>query len=232
MLCGTVPDHEQVLQLDGPVRLDHDPRRAPHVGDPRRQLVGICHRRRQAHEGHVQGRAEDDLLPDAASVGVLEVVNLVQHDIAQVRKAPGLGVDHVAQDLGRHDDDRRLAVYGVVPGQQAHLPGAVLAAEVPVLLIREGLYGRGVEDLRPFREGEVDGVLGDDRLARARRGADEDRLAVVEEVEGVELESVKRIRVVREELLAGHQRGRQAPSCAPSRARHLPSTLPITIEAS
>ena len=89
-LCGAVPHDEQVLQLDGPVRLDHHPRRPRDFGDPRRQLIGIGDRGRQAHEGHIRGRAEDDLLPDTAPVGVLEVVNLVEHHIAQVRRgAPG-----------------------------------------------------------------------------------------------------------------------------------------------
>ena len=160
-------------------------------------------------------------------------MNLVQHYVAQVREAARLCVDHVAQHLGCHDDDRCLTVDGVVPCQQADPVGAVLAPEVSVLLVRQGLDRRRVEHLRAFSEGEVDRVLGDDRLARTRRCADQDRLALVEEVERIELEPVKGIRMFRDELFAGRGRGRQAPSCAPSRAAgHLRSILPMTMDAS
>ena len=165
MLCEAVPHYEKVLQLDRPVRLDHDSRSATDLGDPRRQLISIRHRRRQAHERHVQRRAEDDLLPDSSSVRVLEKVNLVQHYIAQVRETAWLRVDHVAKHFGCHDDDRCLTVDGVIPCQKADPIGAVSVPEVPVLLIRQGLDRRRVEHLRTFSEGQVDRVLCDDRLA-------------------------------------------------------------------
>ena len=75
-------------------------------------------------------------------------------------------------------------------------------AEIAVLLVRERLDRRRVEGLGTLGEREVDGVLGDDGLARPGRGAHEDGLAVVEEVECVELEAVERIGMLRDELLA------------------------------
>ena len=53
------------------------------------------------------------------AVGVLEVVHLVEHDAAQAVERAATGVDHVAQHLGGHHHDRRVAVDRVVAGQQA-----------------------------------------------------------------------------------------------------------------
>ena len=57
------------------------------------------------------GRGQDeDLLPDPAAKGILEIVNLVEHHESERRQLIGLGEEHVAQHLGRHDHDRCAAV--------------------------------------------------------------------------------------------------------------------------
>ena len=41
LLCVPVSDHEQVLELDGPVLFDHDAGGAANLRDPSCELVGI-----------------------------------------------------------------------------------------------------------------------------------------------------------------------------------------------
>ena len=63
------------------------------------------------------------------AVGVLEVVDLVEHDVGEDRQV-GAGVDHVAQHLGGHHHHRRVTVDRVVAGEQPDPVGAVETAEV------------------------------------------------------------------------------------------------------
>ena len=120
----------------------------------------------------------------------------------------GAGVDHVAQDLGGHDDDGRVAVDRVVAREQADAVRAVRADEVAVLLVRERLQRGRVERLRPLGERPGDRVLGDEGLARPGRRGDEHRAARVERVERARLERVERERPLgrerRPDLGGGH----------------------------
>ena len=61
------------------------------------------------------------------AVAVLEVVHLVEDDAAQLGEARRVGVDHVAQHLGRHDDDLGVAVAGHVAREQSD-PGRPYSA--------------------------------------------------------------------------------------------------------
>jgi hypothetical protein len=103
----------------------------------------------------------------------------------------GLGVEHVAQHLGGHHDHGRVAVDGVVPGEQADCFLAVALGEVGVLLVRQRLDRRRVERLAPLGQRLVDGELPDDRLARAGRRADQDAGTLVERLARLHLEGVE-----------------------------------------
>ena len=83
LLALAVTDQVEVAQLDRPPLLEHQPRRAPHGGEPVGQLLGVRHGGRQAHERHRGRQVDDHLLPHRAAVGVLQVVDLVEHDEAQ-----------------------------------------------------------------------------------------------------------------------------------------------------
>ena len=117
-----------VVEPDRTAKLDDRCRRAAHGLDPRRKLGGVAHGGGQADQADVGRQVDDHLLPHGAAVGVLEEVHLVEHDEAEVVQGRGPGVDHVAQDLGRHHDDRGVPVDRVVARQQAHLAGAVEVA--------------------------------------------------------------------------------------------------------
>ena len=135
---------------------------------------------------------DDHLLPDRAAEPVGEVVDLVHDDVPEPHEGGRGRIHHVAEHLGGHDDDRRLAVDRGVTGEQADVAGAVATHEVGVLLVGEGLDRRGVERLSPGRHREVDGELAHHRLAGAGRGGDEDAVARLQRLARLELERVQR----------------------------------------
>lgn len=133
-------------------------------------------------------------------------MDLVHDHVAEAGEGLGARVQHVAEDFGGHDHDRRIAVDAVVTGEQADLVGAVPLDEVGVLLVRQCLDRRRVEALAALVEGEVDGELADDGLAGARGRGDEHALARFERLARLDLEGVQTEFV---HLAEGGQRGGQ-----------------------
>ena len=80
-----------------------------------------------------------NLLPHGAPVGVLRKQYLVHHDGVQPRERGRPLVQHVAEDLGGHDDHGRLRVDRVVAREETDRPRAVFGDEVAVLLVRQSL---------------------------------------------------------------------------------------------
>ena len=227
-VVGAVADEVAVVEVDGPAQLDDGRRRAAHRLDPRRQLGRVADRRRQAHQLHVAREVDDHLLPHRPAVGVLQEVDLVEHDEAEVVERAGSGVDHVAQHLGRHHDDRCVAVDGVVARQQPDVAGAVARRQVAVLLVRQRLQRGGVERAAAGLPRGLDAVLGDDRLAAPGRRGDDDVVAGVEGVDRLELEVVEGERVAADDRRAPStpwqprgqslRRRRRGGGCAAGRA--------------
>jgi len=98
-------------------------------------------------------------------------VHLIHDDVAEVCQRCAPHVEHVAQDFGGHDDDRRAGVDGVVAGEQAYVLGPMPGDEIVELLVRTMLDRRRVEALLTGREREVHGKLAHDRLAGSGRSA-------------------------------------------------------------
>ena len=120
---------------------------AAHGVEPVAELLGVGHRRRQRDEPHGLREVDDDLLPHRAAEAVGEVVHLVHHDVAQAAQRRRVGVEHVAEHLGRHHDDARVAVDVRVAGEQPDLVGAVDVLQLAELLVRQRLDRRRVERL-------------------------------------------------------------------------------------
>ena len=156
------------------------------------------------------GQVDDDLLPHGTPVGVLEEVHLVEHDQSEVVERPRTPVDHVAEHLGRHHDDRGVAVDRVVPGEQTDGVLAVDGDQVAVLLVRQRLDRRGVERSMPGGASHGDAVLGHHGLAAPGRRGDDDVLAAIERVERLGLEPVDRERVAGGQLGAVGRRRRRS----------------------
>ena len=180
------------------------------------------------------GGVDDHLLPHRPAVRVLEVVHLVEDDVAEVAQCVGTRVDHVAQHLGRHHDDRSVTVDRVVAGEEPDALRSVAAHEVGVLLVRERLDRSRVERLGALRERMCDRVFRDEGLARRCRRGDEHRRPGVDRVDRGDLEVVEREAVAGEELGAKSRdvvRGHVAGAGA-LRVRCLSTSFPITIATS
>jgi hypothetical protein len=157
-----------LLQRDRPV-FGHD-----HVGvaayglQPIAELLGVRHGRREGHETDLLWEVDDDLLPHGTAESVGEVVHLVHHHVCEAIEERRVGVQHVPQDLGGHHDDAGAGVHIGVAREKADVFGAPHVDELLVLLVAEGLDGRGVEDLGArLLHRQEHGELRHDRLACA-----------------------------------------------------------------
>ncbi len=148
------------------------------------------------------GQVDDDLLPHGTPVGVLEEVHLVEHDQSEVVQRPRAPVDHVAEDLGRHHDDRCVSVDRVVAGEQSDGVVAVDVDQIAVLLVRQRLDRCGVERAMPGGTCHGDAVFGHHGLAAPGRSSNDDVVAAIERVERIGLEAVDRERVARRQFRA------------------------------
>ena len=120
--------HEQVEQLavgehvlpqrHGTVLLHDDPGVAADGDQPFGEFLGVAHRRRQRDQADLQRQVDDDLFPDRTAETVGQVVDLVHDDVPEAAQRVRVRVDHVAEHLGRHDDDGSIPVAGDVAGQQ------------------------------------------------------------------------------------------------------------------
>ncbi len=209
------PGQDVLPQRYGAALGDDHLRVAAHRVEPVAELLGVGDGRGERDERHRLGKVDDHLFPHGAAEAVGEVVHLVHDHVPQAPQGLGARVEHVAEDLGGHDDHGRVGVDAVVAGEQADLVGPVALDEVGVLLVGQRLDRRGVEALAALCEGEVDGELADDGLARARRRGDEHALARLQgpaclDLERVQFEVVERAEgVERGGLLGGPAPGRR-----------------------
>ena len=184
--------HHHVLEQRDRADLLHDRGGvAADLGQPLAELLGVGDGRAERDHRHALREVDDDLLPDRAAHPVGEVVHLVHHDVPEAHERAGPGVQHVAEHLGGHHHDRRLAVDGVVTGEQADVLGAVALDQVLELLVAQRLDRGGVEALAAGLHGQVHGELADDGLAGAGGGGDEHAAALLDLVTGPDLEVVE-----------------------------------------
>jgi hypothetical protein len=73
----------------------------------------------------VLGTVDDDFFPDRAAAWILEIMDLVQDDDGDSIESPRIGIDHVAEHLGGHDDDFGVSIDDVVPGEETNSMCAV-----------------------------------------------------------------------------------------------------------
>ena len=84
---AAVADEVEVHEVDRAPLLDHRLGRAAHGLHPGRDLLRVRDGRRERDDVDVGREVDDDLLPDRAPRPVLQVVHLVEHDVAQARRA-------------------------------------------------------------------------------------------------------------------------------------------------
>ncbi len=174
---------------DGPVH-DRDP-----VGD----LLDVGHGGREGHQLYVSGGVHDDLLPHRPAPLVAHVVALVEDHVSQLVEAAR--IEHVAQDFRGHHQEAPARIDLDVAGEDAHHVFAEGAGEVPELLVGQGLQGRRVGQALAALQGEFDGELRHQGLARTGGGRHDDRLAGPDGPRGLHLEIVEGKRILRPEPL-------------------------------
>ena len=211
-----VVDRQPHLQLDRPDVVEHGFHAAAVFGHPVGNLFVVADRCGEADELDRAWRLDDDLLPDRSAWEVVDVVDLVEDDVADQVQALGVLVDQVAQDLGRHHDDGRVVIDGVLTRDEADLGFAVLAHEVVVFLIAQGFERCCVQSLFAILQGSEDRVLGDHSLAARRRCADQHAastsLQLVNRLslERIELERQPGLELIQSILIARVRRAHQS----------------------
>ena len=222
-----MPHEVVVLERHGALLLDDDPRRSPQGADPVTELFRVGDGGGQTHDGHGGGQVDQHLLPDRPAIRVLQVVHLVHHDRLEPRERVAALVQHVAQHLGRHDDDRRLTVDRVVPGQQPHPIGPVGGHEIAELLVGQRLERRGVEAFASRVQRPFERELRDHRLARARGGGHQHRGPLGLGIDRLPLEGIQRELVA----LGERCRGDHAGSVGAGLRRHVEASYGSTPQA-
>ncbi len=173
------------------VLTDHDTGVPAHGHQPVGELLRVAYRRGQRHQTNTLGKMNDHFFPHGPPLAVGEIVDLVHDDEGETIEAGRLRVEHVPEDLGGHDDHRRIRVTGGVAGQEADRAASVTGDEVGVLLVRQCFDRRGVEATLASRKREVSRELTDDRLAGASRSGNQDAFTRFECVAGRTLKRIE-----------------------------------------
>jgi hypothetical protein len=83
----------------------------------------------------VVGKFDNDFFPDRASLFIVDVMHLVEDDPFDISDSGRVVVEHLLEDLGRHDQARGIIVQLNVACQHANV--SKLELEVTVLLVRK-----------------------------------------------------------------------------------------------
>jgi hypothetical protein len=108
---------------------------------------------------------------------------------------------HIAVDLGRHYNDRGLAMFHDISCHQANGIMAIKCAQVAIFLVGERFERRGVNDTLMALLRKPDGIFGYQCLSRAGGGSDQNGAALGEMSDCLQLERVKGKWVLRSESL-------------------------------
>ena len=183
-LCGVVLGYEQVHhavtdhhvlpQRHRAVLRNNNVRAAAHRIQPRAELLNVRHRSRQGNDVHMLGKVNNRLFPHRATETVRQVVHLIHDHIAQAGQRGRVGVEHVAQHLGGHDDHGCFRVNARIAGEQTHVILTVRAHKVVVFLVAQRLNRGRVERLHAAAQRQVDTELTHNGLTGTRRRGNED----------------------------------------------------------
>ena len=145
------------------------------------EVHGVAHRGREQEQPHVRRQQAQGQFPDDAAFRIVEAVELVHHHGRGVVEIELAVQQAIEQDFGHDHEHGGRRVFAAIAGHQADvgglkspLHGAVL--HLAELLFRQGDQRRGVIGLLAGVQGLEEGRLGDQRLARARRCADQHAL--------------------------------------------------------
>mmetsp|Transcript_40497 Transcript_40497/g.95118 ORF Transcript_40497/g.95118 Transcript_40497/m.95118 type:complete len:400 (-) Transcript_40497:590-1789(-) len=188
---GSCP--EEVAQRDGTVvgpddvdRLSFGP------ADPVGELHGVGRGRREEDHVDVVGQHDDDLLPDHPTLGIVDVVHLVEDDPLDVPDQVGPPIEHASQYL-RGDDEHGgvLHVDLNVSRDQSYGRGPEGFAELPILLVAQRLDGGRVHRPGAVASTHGHGVFRANGLSGGGVGGHEDGFGAGDAHHGLALEFVQ-----------------------------------------
>ena len=159
---------------------------------PVRDFLEVADGRGEADELDVRRRLDDDLLPDRAAREVIDVMDFVEDDVADLLQSLRVLINKVAQDLRRHDDDRGPGVEGVLAGDEANVTLAMEPLVVAILLVGQRFQRRRINRARVGLEAAKDGVIGDDGLAGARGCGNQHALVRLQLFDSLHLKGIER----------------------------------------
>ena len=169
-----VTDHHVLPQGHRTVLRNDNVRAAAHRIQPRAELLNVRHRSRQRNDVHMLRKVNNRLFPHRATETVRQVVHLIHDHIAQAGQRGRVGVEHVAQHLGGHDDHGCFRINARIAGEQTHVILTVRAHKVVVLLVAQRLNRGRVERLHAAAQRQVDTELTHNGLTGTRRRGNED----------------------------------------------------------
>ena len=154
----------------------YDPSLSPPHPVRKVHIVGHC--RTQHDQSNMLRQHNNRLLPHHPSLGIVDVVHLIENDPFDVADHLRTAIELVTQDLGSHDNAGGLRVHRDVACYDTH--GVEAAGELAVFLVGKGFDGRSVYDLSLVLDCQCDAVLGDDGLACTGMGSHEDTFFLLE----------------------------------------------------
>mmetsp|Transcript_12122 Transcript_12122/g.35429 ORF Transcript_12122/g.35429 Transcript_12122/m.35429 type:complete len:237 (+) Transcript_12122:1893-2603(+) len=168
-----------MLQGHGTVVGIHDMTRLMmYAGDPIDELLGIGDCGGEEDEAYAVREEDNGFLPDYATFFVSHVVHLIEDHPSHLPHHLAAPIQHAPQNLGRHDQTRRIRVNRNVP---RHQPDVLkLLAQISKFLIRQRLNRRRVHHPLTIPQGFRNGILRDSRLSRRGVGRHQYTLALLD----------------------------------------------------
>ena len=154
------------------------------------ELFSVRYCRRQGDDADGPVELEDDLFPGGAALGVCEVVDFVEDDVAKIAHVFPR-IQQVAQHLGCHDDDLGVPIDRHIAGHKADVVASVAFDELTIFLVRQSLDRCRVHTGCLCCECHLHREESDYRLACASRGAQQNIMALFKGARCFELEVVK-----------------------------------------
>ena len=183
-------DGHVVVQRNRTVFGHDDVSGAANLSQPGTELFRVRHGCRQADKQHVSRQVDDDLFPHRSAEPVPQVVHFIEHHETEFRQI-STGIDHVAQNLGRHDDDLRIAVDARIPRQQTNAVSPVRHNEFIELLVGQSLNRRGVEDTHSAGNSQRNRELSDNSLTGTRGCGNKNRVIILQTAACAQLEVIE-----------------------------------------
>ena len=78
---------------------------------------------------------QDNFFPYRSPEPVGEIVHFVHHHEAESNQVVAVCINHVSQNLSRHDNNLGIGVLIGVTGQQPHSLGAISGHQLEILLV-------------------------------------------------------------------------------------------------